>query len=110
MKTAPDTAVCSGRLTAFNPEAHWTESSPEAGHDYFIAPVATFRLLTPVSHADREIVVRFRSEASGSDAIVSSMANQTGSVYRLALPADYLEGNYVSINYENVDNMKKVEP
>ena len=110
MKSLPDSTMCSGILTTFNPKAHWTETGPDDSCDYFVGPVATLRLLTPSRHVDRMIDVRFRGEGAEADAVSSSMASQTGVIYRVTLPSDFLEGNYGSINFEDVNHIEKVKP
>jgi len=56
------------------------------------------------------IDVRFRGEGAEADAVSSSMASQTGVIYRVTLPSDFLEGNYGSINFEDVNHIEKVKP
>lgn len=102
---------CVGQFTDFESDYPWFENwvDPD-GHECHAdgsSPRAVFRLVSPTNHAGRIVGVLYKYQ--GDDLPSPPDVKAKGKRFSLGLPEDFFTGNFVTIDNNQVRNLK-MEP
>lgn len=99
---------CTCVLTAYEAEHSWSEYFEGEGCSDGVAPLVSFRIVEPEAYADRRVGILFKYERDSDQQILTSMKESRGQMYTVALPRDFLEGDYRTIDTIELGRVEKI--
>lgn len=100
--------MCRATLTAWTRDYAWFDDS-SFGHDDGVAPLASFVIVEPSTHTERDMDILFKY---AEDAATTSLlgAADIGRQFTVQIPRDFLTGNSKIIDNASVRHLRKLEP